>query len=206
MKKTLYIIRHGETDFNRQNIVQGSGVDTSLNETGRLQAEKFFISYREFPFQKVYTSALQRSIQSVEGFISMGIPHESYAELNEISWGIFEGKQQTEAQRASYWNVVKNWNAGNLHDRIPEGESPMQMYERQSRFVDRLMSRHAETQVLICMHGRALKSMLCLLLNKPLTAMEEFEHTNLGLYVLEWDGNAFYLRLRNDTAHLNGCV
>ena len=39
--KQLFIVRHGETDFNRQNIVQGSGVDKELNALGRLQAQNF---------------------------------------------------------------------------------------------------------------------------------------------------------------------
>ena len=60
-KKTIYIIRHGETDYNRQGIIQGSGVDSDLNETGRIQAEKFFKAYHHIPFDKVYTSELKRT-------------------------------------------------------------------------------------------------------------------------------------------------
>ncbi|HYG15236.1 MAG TPA: histidine phosphatase family protein, partial [Bacteroidia bacterium] len=41
-KKTIYLVRHGETEFNRMGIVQGSGVDSELNETGRKQADLFF--------------------------------------------------------------------------------------------------------------------------------------------------------------------
>jgi probable phosphoglycerate mutase len=61
-KKTIYLIRHGETDFNRQGIVQGSGVDSDLNELGRAQAEAFFQSYQNVNFDKVYTSALKEHI------------------------------------------------------------------------------------------------------------------------------------------------
>ena len=43
--KQLYIIRHGETELNRLGIVQGRGVDASLNETGITQAEAFFQKY-----------------------------------------------------------------------------------------------------------------------------------------------------------------
>lgn len=48
MTKYIYILRHGETDYNRRGIVQGSGVDAELNEYGRLQAEAFFRYYRDF--------------------------------------------------------------------------------------------------------------------------------------------------------------
>ena len=50
MPKEIYIIRHGETDYNRQGIVQGQGVDTSLNDLGRRQASAFFEHYRHIDF------------------------------------------------------------------------------------------------------------------------------------------------------------
>ena len=67
--KTIYLIRHGETDFNRQGVVQGSGVDSDLNELGQAQAEAFFQAYQHIPFDKVYTSALKRTHQSVKKFL-----------------------------------------------------------------------------------------------------------------------------------------
>jgi probable phosphoglycerate mutase len=41
-QKTIYLIRHGETDYNRRGVVQGSGVDSDLNEMGQAQATAFF--------------------------------------------------------------------------------------------------------------------------------------------------------------------
>ncbi|MEO0734980.1 MAG: histidine phosphatase family protein, partial [Bacteroidota bacterium] len=43
---TVYIVRHGQTDFNLQGIVQGSGVDASLNDTGRSQGQHLYEQYR----------------------------------------------------------------------------------------------------------------------------------------------------------------
>ena len=79
--KKIYIIRHGQTDFNLKNIVQGSGVDSSLNERGIAQASAFFDAYQHIKFDKVYTSVLQRTGQSVQRFIDLGIPHEKLAGL-----------------------------------------------------------------------------------------------------------------------------
>jgi bisphosphoglycerate-dependent phosphoglycerate mutase len=54
--KKIYIIRHGQTDFNKNGIVQGAGVDSSLNETGRQQAKAFYDKYKGEGFEKVYVS------------------------------------------------------------------------------------------------------------------------------------------------------
>ena len=162
-KKTIYIIRHGETDFNKLNIVQGSGVDTDLNELGENQANKFFDRYKEVPFDRIFISALRRTKQSVKRFIEAGIPYESLKELNEISWGVFEGKLQTPEQRAIYWETVNKWNGGDEHAKIEEGESPNELQRRQKIALKRILENTADKQILICMHGRALKSFMCLL-------------------------------------------
>ena len=93
--KKLFIVRHGETDFNKLGIVQGSGVDSPLNETGLEQARMFYEFYVHVPFDKVYISALQRTKQSVQHFLNAQFPHEVLPELNEISWGIYEGQQSS---------------------------------------------------------------------------------------------------------------
>ncbi len=200
--KKLYIIRHGETEYNRQNIVQGSGVDTDLNPLGISQAEAFFRYYNTHPFERVFTSALKRSQQSVKQFINAGIPHTILPELNEISWGDFEGKHQTPEQKAIYHEMINRWNSGDLHAKIPNGESPLEMQNRQKVAAHQILNETAEKELLICMHGRAMKSFLCLLLNEPLTKMEQFQHTNLCLYEVHYDGEYGRLVKSNDIMHL----
>jgi broad specificity phosphatase PhoE len=199
--KQLFIVRHGETDFNRQNIVQGSGVDKEINELGRYQAQQFYEYYQQVPFQHIFTSSLIRTHQSVEAFIKKGIKHSILPELNEISWGDFEGKFQTPEQKAIYWETVNMWNNGDLQAKIPNGESPLVMQERQKIALNQIINTEEEV-LLICMHGRAMKSFLCLMLGLSLTQMEQFQHTNLCLYHLEYDGTTFKLLKANDTTHL----
>jgi probable phosphoglycerate mutase len=199
--KQLFIVRHGETDFNRQNIVQGSGVDKELNALGRLQAQKFYEYYHKIPFQHIFTSSLIRTHQSVEAFINNGIKHSVIPELNEISWGDFEGKQQTPEQKAIYWETVQMWNNGFLQAKITNGESPLEMQERQKIALNQIINTEEEV-ILICMHGRAMKSFLCLMLGESLTKMEQFQHTNLCLYHLQYDGTKFELLKSNDITHL----
>ncbi|MCZ6899539.1 MAG: histidine phosphatase family protein, partial [Bacteroidetes bacterium] len=50
ISKKIYLIRHGETDLNRAGVVQGSGVDTSINDFGRRQANEFYEKYKHVPF------------------------------------------------------------------------------------------------------------------------------------------------------------
>lgn len=203
MVQTIYLVRHGQTDFNVQGIVQGSGVDSSLNATGRAQAAQFFAAYRSVPFDRVYTSALRRTQESVQAFIDLGIPHESHAALNEISWGVREGTRITFEEDVEYQHVLGQWERGQTDARLLGGESPDEVAARQRPFIDLFTSRPADRRVLVCMHGRAMRVLLCQLLSYPLSGMELFEHRNLCLYELEFTGSLFSVRRFLDTAHLN---
>ncbi|MCC6817942.1 MAG: histidine phosphatase family protein [Bacteroidia bacterium] len=201
IQKTIHLIRHGQTDFNKQGIIQGSGIDSNLNETGRQQANWFFEAYNHHDYDHLYTSKLKRSIQSIEGFINKGIPHSAMTEFNEINWGIMEGRKSSPETAALYKNVVNNWSQGHVDSSIEGGETPLEMYQRQHQGLKHLMSKPEEKLVLICMHGRALRSFLCLLTGIPLKEMEIWQHDNLCLYELEFNGKVFEIIKANDRSH-----
>ncbi|WP_035726804.1 histidine phosphatase family protein [Eisenibacter elegans] len=203
MQQTIYLIRHGQTEFNRQNIVQGSGVDAPLNELGQRQAEAFFETYKHIPFDRIYTSALQRAIQSVAKFTALGIPTEHYAGLNEISWGVNEGHPVDPEQDRYYHDMLRSWREGRVDIAIQGGESPIQVQERQRPILELIRSRPEDQNILIAMHGRAMRILLCLMLNAPLQEMDNFEHQNLCLYQLVYTGSMFRIERYNDTSHLS---
>jgi probable phosphoglycerate mutase len=201
--KKIYLIRHGQTDYNLRGIVQGSGIDAPLNDTGSAQAAAFYKAYCQTNFDKVYTSTLQRAIQSVGGFIKDGLPHEQLAGLNEISWGDREGVEITPEADAYYHQVILKWQQGNTSLPIDGGESPDMVMMRQKEAMSHILAG-PEENLLICMHGRAMRILLCLLLKYPLQFMDEFEHSNLCLYKLNYTGNTFNIDWHNDTRHLQG--
>ena len=201
MQKEIYIIRHGETDFNQMGIVQGKGVNSHINQVGRAQAMLFFEKYKSAGFEKVYTSTLKRTHQTVAPFIEMGIPHEAHAGLDEISWGVHEGKQDQDSFK-EFYRVLHEWKQGNVTLSIQDGESPIVVQNRQLEFIEDLRGA-PEQKVLICSHGRAIRILLCTMLDQPLYKMDTFPHQNVSLYKLLFDGLGFTIELFNDTTHLN---
>lgn len=200
--KKIYLVRHGQTDFNLKGIVQGSGIDSVLNETGKEQATAFYDVYRETAFDKVYTSKLKRSLQSVNSFIEQGVPHEQHTGLNEINWGDKEGMQITPAEDEYYQWLLKQWQKGNTNLPIEGGESPEDVANRQLPILKKILEASEERTILVCMHGRAIRILLCQMLNYPLHAMDIFEHKNLGLYILHYTGTMARIDDYNNTDHL----
>lgn len=204
LKKTIYLIRHGETDFNKMGLVQGSGIDAPLNDLGKAQAKAFFEAYKNIAFDKIYTSKLIRTQQSVQCFIDAGIPFESYEGLNEMCWGVMEGKIPNYMQDERFLGFINAWKNGETHLTVDGGESPQQVAERQKPVMDLMLYRIEEKTILIAMHGRAIRILLTQMLQKPLSDMDSFEHQNLCLYQLEYDYDtkSFELLLSNDVRHL----
>jgi broad specificity phosphatase PhoE len=202
IQKTLYIVRHGQTDLNKQGIVQGRGMNTDLNDEGRKQAGQFFQAYKHVPFDKIYISELKRTQQSIQQFIDLGIPYEKLAGLDELAWGIHEGQPSTPETTAQFLKLVRDWVDGKLDSKFEGGESPNEVMARQKQALDVIMSHPDEETVLICMHGRAMRLLLCLLTGKPLSEMETFPHQNLVLYKVAYDGEKFEIIDFNDSQHL----
>lgn len=202
--KNIYIIRHGETAFNKQGIVQGSGIDADLNDLGRAQANAFFSKYSTIPFDKIYISELKRTYQSVQSFVEKGFLYEKHQGFNEISWGTKEGKKPSDSDDQEHFRMIEKWREGHTYLASPEGESPEQVAERQMEAMRLILDRPQENTILIAMHGRALRILLTQLLKKPLSEMDNFGHSNLCLYQLEYsyESRLFSLIKENDTEHL----
>ena len=201
MKKTIYLVRHGQTNFNLKGIVQGSGIDSELNETGHKQAQRFYNHFKEVPFEVAYVSELKRTHQSIAPFTLGGLNQIIMPELNEINWGILEGQDPTPERYQHFLSISKRWKQGDLHAAVDGGESAHSMVERQKIGWKKIKASSFKN-ILICMHGRAIRSFLCVLTGKDPSQMDDFEHTNLGLYKLVEGKPHYKIELFNFTDHL----
>jgi len=199
--REIFLVRHGETDFNKAGIVQGRGVNSSINEMGQFQAQKLFEHFKHISFNAVLTSTLQRTQQTLQPFAEAGYELIAHEELDEINWGIHEGKITTYESSNGYHELIIQWKSGNVHAHVEEGESPLELQQRQLKFINEILPAY-EGKILICSHGRAMRSMLCTMLDKPLSEMETFPHNNLSLYKLNQKHDRFELDWFNYTEHL----
>lgn len=203
-RKKIYLVRHGQTDFNLKGVVQGSGIDAPINVTGEAQAEAFYQAYKDVPFDQVYYTGLIRTKQSINSFLNLGIPNDSLPELNEISWGAYEGTPMTPEEGEYYRHMLHQWQLGNLDYAIAGGESPNLVAKRLSKGIETILSGSGET-ILVCMHGRAMRIFLSLILETDLRQMDIYEHQNLCLYLLEENEEGkFNLSKSNEVGHLRG--
>lgn len=202
MEKVIYIIRHGETDLNAAGIVQGRGINSDLNDVGRTQGAAFYQHYKHIPFDKLYTSSLKRTHQTVKGFVDVGLAWEQHPGFDELAWGEWEGKTATEHSRSVFREMVEQWQSGNYDAKFNGGESPAEVKARLQEAMDYVLSKQDERKILICMHGRAMRLLCCMLTGKPLAEMADFPHLNTTLYRFSYQNGQFQLLDFNNTDHL----
>lgn len=199
--KELYFIRHGQTDYNKRRIVQGSGVDSDLNNVGLHQAQQFYDYYKDEGFDYVITSALKRSWQTVESFINnFNIPYHKTPLINEISWGVHEGKSGTLDMKEAYDQMIKEWSNGNYDARLEKAESANELIARCTEFINSLIEIPHQ-KILICTHGRTLRCLMCVMKRQEMVEMENYDHHNTGLFRANFTNGVFQFLLENDISH-----
>jgi len=202
---SLYFVRHGETEYNRRGIVQGGGIDSSLNDTGREQAQVLANRFQEKRFDAVYSSTLLRAKQTADILAS---PHEPVRrayldDLQEMSWGIYEGAGPSSDRDAALGEIKSQWRDGYFDRTVEGGESILDVQERALRAVDHLVSEESGSTVLVVTHGRYLRVLLASVLEDyGLEHMHELGHANTCVNRLVHTGDTFRADLLNCTAHL----
>ena len=194
----LYIIRHAETEYNRKGIIQGSEVDSDINDVGESQANSFYEYYKDINFDKIYVSDLKRTFQTIRRFTENGLSYEKLKEFNEISWGVNQGKSD---DLEDYARLIDTWLAGNLDNKFEEGESPNEMSVRLVKGFNKVLDDDHDT-VLLCIHGRALRILLSKIIDNDLTKMDKYVHSNTGLYILEYKNGKYEILGSNLRDHL----
>ncbi len=194
----LYIIRHAETEYNRKGIIQGSEVDSDINDVGESQANSFYEYYKNINFDKIYVSDLKRTFQTIRRFTKNGLSYEKLKEFNEISWGVNQGKSD---DLEDYARLIDTWLAGNLDNKFKEGESPNEMSVRLVKGFNKVLDDDHDT-VLLCIHGRALRILLSKIIDNDLTKMDKYVHSNTGLYILEYKNGKYEILGSNLRDHL----
>lgn len=125
----IYLARHGQTEFNRNNQIQGRGIDASLNGTGRRQAESIAGKMKETRLHRIFCSSLKRSRETAEIIAKEhDIELEAFSDLDEMNFGELEGQPISENEK-DLERLHQRWKSGDVDHATKNGESPMQYWK-----------------------------------------------------------------------------
>ena len=199
----LTLVRHGETDWNRDGKLQGQ-IDIDLNDTGRLQAERLGRRLADNDFTAVYSSDLRRCWDTATiALRGRAIAPTPRQELREIALGHWEGLT-TEEVVASMPDEIAHVRADPIERAPKGGESRRQLQARIVAAIQDIVAVHPGESVLIVSHGGSLRALALWALWADLRASPRIDFDNCAVSVMEFDGLRPAIRFWNDTAHLNG--
>src|SRR3546814_16292574 len=105
-----------------------------------MQAQRFYEAYSEVPFDKIYTSMLKRTHQTVQDFIDRGIPWEPLSGLDELDWGNNEGQAPDTDAMQEFYRISEQWVEGNYDVDMPGGERALDVAHRQEVALEQILS------------------------------------------------------------------
>ena len=199
----LYIVRHGETVWNREGRIQGH-TDVGLSHRGLEQARMLAERLRPVRFDAAYASDLSRAADTAAAvLVGRDVPIYPTPRLREYHKGAFEGLTEGEL-RAKYPTEYPGYIAKDL-DYAPEGgESTREVSERMSSVINGIKENHLNDTVLVVGHGGSLRAAMMALLGMSLDANWRFLFGNCHLTIVDTYRDNAVLRLFNDGSHLAG--
>jgi alpha-ribazole phosphatase/probable phosphoglycerate mutase len=200
---TIYIVRHGETEWNAQGRIQGH-TDISMSDKGRQQARTLARRLSQVSFDVAYSSDMSRTRETAEIILGESrIPLHTTPQLREYNKGVFEGLTVHEYAR-KYPELYQASLVNDLDFAPIGGETIRQTTVRMTQFADELKERHLEDTVLIVGHGGSLRSFMVALLALPPEANWKFVMGNCSVSIIRTYPDNAVLHLYNDTSHLDG--
>lgn len=167
----LYLARHGETDWNLLNRIQGQ-TDIPLNENGRRQAVELSraIKERGLYFERIYTSKMLRAKETARIVADdLGTPFQILKGIEEINLGKWEGYTWRQV-REEFPEEYAVWHENRRYQIPPGGESYEQLLKRVIPAL-KDVSEEGEGAALLVTHSAVIMTLLSFLYDKPFEDM-----------------------------------
>lgn len=198
MKTTVFLLRHGETQFNAEKRVQGQ-LQNPLNAKGKKQAKELHHFFETVPVDAVYSSPLKRAIQTAKTVFP---EHEIQTEtgFREREYGVLEGMKWENAEKR-YPKELKQYEKN--RDLTLEGaESTEHVQERAKKSIEKIITQHNGKKIAIVGHGFLNKALLAAVLGWSKEKMAKTHQFNASINELVFENKKWRLVKTNSTEHL----
>ncbi|MDY7546480.1 histidine phosphatase family protein [Glaciimonas sp. CA11.2] len=201
----ILLIRHGETDWNKDKRLQGH-LDIALNAEGQRQAQALSACLAELTLDAVFSSDLQRARDTAQPLAAQhGLTLDVHADLRERCYGVMEGLRRPEiAER--YPEAFNALNTRELDVRYPPGvnvaETLNEFSERAMGAMQRILGNTSHRRIAIVSHGGFLDCIYRHIENRTMREMRKFDILNASINRLVWTGAQLKLVDWGDVSHL----
>lgn len=203
----VYLVRHGETQWNAQRRIQGQS-DSALTEKGERQAEQVAERVKTLGITHVIASDLGRTRRTAEIIAqACGVDVTLDARLRELDMGVLERRNlDTLSEEEESWR--RQLVNGTADGRIPEGESMLEMSERMHAALNACLDLPTGSRPLLVSHGMALGCLVSTILGLPAWAERRLRLRNCSISRVDhqqspWLASGWVVETAGDISHLD---
>jgi broad specificity phosphatase PhoE len=206
MKTRIFLVRHGETVWNRENRCQGF-TDIELSEKGLAQAEAVATYLKKISeLHAIYSSDLKRARKTAEAIAGkQGLEVVVDPRLRELNQGEFEG-QQLQITLKDRPEVLEKWYKEPAHFQMPGGESLTMLQARAWPAFAEIIERHQGQTSALVAHNLAITVILCKILNLDLNHFRRIKQSSAALNEIVWEPYGPVIMRLNDTHFLDEII
>jgi broad specificity phosphatase PhoE len=200
----IFLVRHGETDWNMIRRIQGGASDIPLNEKGKKQAEGVAVRLKSEPIKAIYSSPLQRALHTAQAIARYhDLPIETLPSLKEILVGELEGVSGSEMKLRFDQLICQTCQDRSLV-KLPGGESLSDVQIRAWSTLQEISAKHVEGNLVLVSHYFVILSLICTVLNLPLFEIPHMRSQPGTLNIITFENGNSRLELFNDGCHAAG--
>lgn len=198
----LILIRHGETEWNREGRIQGYHADSPLTENGQVQARRLAQRLTSERIRALHSSDSGRARQTAAPIAAaVGLEVLSDDALRERNYGIFEGRTYAEIER-DYPEAFLKFRSRDPRYAPPDGETVLQFRDRIVSALERVASRSGGACAAVVTHGGVLGILYRHATGMPLESRRNYSLHNASVNRFAYDGTRWSLEAWGDVAHL----
>ncbi len=203
MTTSIYLVRHGQTAWNREEVFRGR-TDIPLNETGLREAELAGEYLRSVPIRAIYSSPLSRALQTAQKIAeSHSLRIEPLEGLIDMSFGVWEGRSLREVKEKDEIRF-EQWRDEPHLVRLPGGETLEEVRSRAMAALTEVIQRHPEQTLVLVSHRVVNKVLVCGILGLDNSHFWQITQDTTAINLIQYRKGNFVLSLLNETCHLKG--
>ncbi|KAA0214865.1 histidine phosphatase family protein [bacterium] len=184
MTTTIILVRHGETQWNREGRYQGK-LDIPLNDNGREQARRLALGLAAVGLDAAYASHLARAQETARMVCEeRKLEVTALPGLAEINHGDWEGKLASEVEQ-TWPNEFDAWKHWPHTVQMPGGERLSEVQARAVAALTAIAEKHAGQTLLVAAHDATNKTLLCWASEAPLSSFWRFKQDPTAVNCLE---------------------
>jgi len=197
----IYLVRHGQTQWNKEEIFRGTN-DVPLNETGLREASLAAHALKDIEVRAVYSSPLARAKETAAAIARLHkLEVRTIDGLKDICFGEWQGVAH-QTVREQYSDLYRRWLEEPHTVTFPGGESLGALKSRAVEAVKEVVPNHPEDTIVMVSHRVVNRVLICGLIGIDLSRFWQIGQDTTAINLLTWKRGRFILTCLNDTCHL----